>query len=1142
VVYFFAFLFVAVSAMLAWLAGPLLHLHGAGLFVVHFVLLILGVAAAIAVLFFQRNSKLLQTRDSNPHDTLELNTLLRNAQRHLNSSQRASTRSLASTPLLYLLGGPNSAKTTTMLRSGLDPELLAGEVYRDRTVAATSCANVWYTGENVIVEAGEAVRNSSQLWNQMLRLTRPKMYQTALGKKPPFRAAIVCTSCESFFGPDAAASLMALARKTNGMLRTLARQLGTNLPVYVVLTKLDRIPGFGEFVRHLSTEEISAPLGVSLPRHPLSGRLYAEELTISVSSSLDQLLFSLGEFRLELLAREDGRNTAAPVYEFPREMAKLRNNLVSYLVELTRPSHLNANPHLHGFYFTGVRAHISEQAVSVPAAERRQAQPDAEATGVFSLKNLAENSPRPVVAQVVTQKTAQWCFLPHLFSKVFADRKELAEGQTSKHAYILRRLFFATVSTLLLIWCIGLTLSYRNNARLEQEIQAAEAALPAGSPVEALAPASQLASLDHLRSAITELEGYEQNGAPLSFKWGLFHGDSLITPARRLYFDRFQQLLLASTQKHLVANLNALPANAPADSDYFPAYNSLRAYLITTSNPEKSTSDFLPPVLFRFWLNGRPQESALQSELAERQFAFYAEEIRHADPFHIAPSMPAVVEARLYLDSFGGFDRIYQNMIAAANQATPAVDFNRLYPGSAATVVEPHVVPGAFTRDGFTYLQKALQHPDHFLRGEDWVLGGQTAPSLQLAQLTQKLMDRYTTDFTGQWHTFLRSAVVIRYRSLQEAQQKLQSLSSPNSSLLALIFTASHHTAATSPAIAHQFQPVQALVPPDSANRFIAGSNSSYINGLISLQGAISQFNQDTTAANNPTATQPVISAAVAAHAAVGQTSQSFNIDPQGHVEQIVISLLQAPITSVEDTVRGERPQQTNLAGIGFCSSVSALTAKYPFARGAKVEATAAEITSIFKPGSGALWTFYDASLKSLIVQQGATWVAAPNGPIKPTAAFLQFFNRMATLSTQLFPAGATVPTITFNAHILRSKEIQSVTFTVDAQSLTGADVSRSFTWSAPSAQNAELIANYGSGSLPLQFSGIWALFHLADRGKLEQSGAPARLAYPLEISNTPIVIHGTPLTEQIEFSGPGASLLVPGALNGLQCITRIAH
>lgn len=706
----------------------------------------------------------------------------------------------------------------------------------------------------------------------------------------------------------------------------------------------------------------------------------------------------------------------------------------------------------------------------------------------------------------------------------------------------MRRLLLATVSLFLLICGIGLTLSYRNNARLEREIQESEVALPSGGPVETLASTSQLASLDRLRSTLAELEGYEQNGAPMMFRWGLFHGDSLIAPARRLYFDRFQQLLLASTQKHLVANLGALPATAPADADYFAAYNSLRAYLITTSNPEKSTADFLPPVLTRFWLNGQHQESDLQSELAGRQFTFYAEELRRADPFHIAPAMPAVAEARLYLDSFGGFDRVYQNMIAAANQVALAVDFNRLYPGSAATVVEPHVVPGAFTRDGFAYVQKALQHPDHFLRGEDWVLGTQTAPSMQLAQLAQKLTERYDTDFTAQWHIFLHSATIVRYRNLQDAQQKLQSLSSPNSSLLALIFTASHHTAVASPTVAHQFQPVQVMVPPDSINRFIAGSNSGYINGLIGLQGALSQFNQDTTAATNPAATQPIVSAAVAAHAAVGQTSQSFNIDPQAHVEQMVISLLQTPITSVEDTIRGERPQQTNLAGHGFCSNVATLTAKYPFSRGATVEATAAEITSMFKPGSGALWVFYDATLKPLIIQQGSTWVAAPTAPIKPTAAFLQFFNRMATISNALFPAGATAPTLTFNTHILRSKEIQSVTFTVDADRLTGAEVSRGFTWSAQNAQKAELIANYGSGTLPLQFSGTWSLFHLLDRGKLEQGGNPARFAYPLEISNTPIVIKGTPLTERFEISGPGASLLIPGALTGLHCAAQIAH
>src|SRR6202012_3891642 len=135
------------------------------------------------------------------------------------------------------------------------------------------------------------------------------------------------------------------------------------------------------------------------------------------------------------------------------------------------------------------------------------------------------------------------------------------------------------------------------------------------------------------------------------------------------------------------------------NTDYFAAYNPLRAYLITTSYPEKSTADFLAPILVRFWLNGEQAESDEQKQLAEEQFSFYAKELQLANPYHLSPVMPAVVHAREYINSFVYFDRVYQNMIAAANRAASSIDFNHMFPGSAATVVDAHIVPGAFTRE-----------------------------------------------------------------------------------------------------------------------------------------------------------------------------------------------------------------------------------------------------------------------------------------------------------------------------------------------------------------------------------------------------------------------------------------------------------
>jgi len=87
-----------------------------------------------------------------------------------------------------------------------------------------------------------------------------------------------------------------------------AQQLGTEIPVYVVLTKLDRIPGYTEFVRNLTNEEVSQALGIATTRSETSSGLYAEQATNEVTKSLDQLIFSLGNcvrsFHAESISNE----------------------------------------------------------------------------------------------------------------------------------------------------------------------------------------------------------------------------------------------------------------------------------------------------------------------------------------------------------------------------------------------------------------------------------------------------------------------------------------------------------------------------------------------------------------------------------------------------------------------------------------------------------------------------------------------------------------------------------------------------------------------------------------------------------------------------------------------------------------------
>ena len=1116
------------SILLAW-AGPLLGLSGTSLLVFRIIAIALGVAAAAVILVIYFRERRRDAAVGSLPGGSELNGLLRDAEHRIATAQRTGPRSLATLPLLYILGDTNSSKTTTVLKSGLDPELIAGQVYRDQDVVATPIANLWYTRSAVLVEAGEAVRNTPALWSKLIRRTRPKAIRSAVGQETPVRAAVVCLSSELFLGAAAADTSLASARSLNQMLRELALQLGTEVPVYVILTKLDRIPNFAEFVRNLTNEEASEPFGMPFSRAEYSSGLYAEKAMGQVTSVLDQLVFSLGEFRIQLLTRENDQRNIDPVYEFPRELRKLRNNLATFLVELVRPSHLNFNPWLRGLYFTGVRAQIVEQMVAV-AAQVPQAQPaDAGATRMFSLEQMRAAA-APAAPQMVSQKVAQWCFLPRLLpTVVLQDRSALIATSNSGRTHLLRRVTFAVLSILLLAFLACLTVSWVNNNQLEQSILTAAQAIPTRTPQPGtLASEQDLAALDHLRSALVQLEDYRQNGVPLRYRFGLYSGNRLFDAAREIYFAGFRRLLLAPTQENLAKFLSGLPAASKPGDDYSAAYDPLKAYLITTANPEKSTPA-VSPVLMQFWLNGRAPETDQQGKLARAQFDFYAAELAKADPYPLAANMPdpPVTHARTYLNTFGGEDRIYQQMLAVAGSGSRPVDFNRDYPGSAQTVIDGRIVPAAFTKNAYALMQKALADPRKYFSGEKWVLGDEAPASLDPATVTRDLSARYQQDYITQWNAFLHAAQVLHYRSLPDAGTKLGMLSGPNSALLSLIFTASHNTNVADQQIAKYFQPTQAVVAPENTDKFIGQGNQNYVNGLVGLQGAVMQVAQTPVDPSNPTAFLPIQNAATAAHGAALQTSQAF--DSTTPETPAVLALLQAPINNVDELVHAQGPKQANGAGQSFCSAFGPLTRKFPFSPNGP-DASLQEAEAVLNPTSGPLAQLNNA-VKPLVLQQGNTWVANPGSPIKVTSEFLFFYNRLQNIAALLFPPNPGTSGTSFTVQILPSPGLQNVSFQLDKQVVSGIGNTRTFVWSPQTSQQVQITV----GTFGEPVTGNWALLHLLASGEREQPSFPMRLDYKFGF------LKGSTTRVRLEFS-PNAAELLPGQFAPNRCVSTVAH
>ena len=931
-----AALIVILSCLLAWAAGFIGFLSASVLLLVRVVIVLLGLAAAgLAAWWLRRRAA---TANAGP-EYAPLDALIRQAEEKLASSQRGGKGGLRSLPLVYVLGEANSAKTTTVLKSGLEPELLAGEVNRDRDIVPTQLANIWFTREAVLVEAGARIAADASLWGQLVRRTRPSAYRSAFGSgQTPFRAVVVCVPCEHLLSAKDTEAIKAKAGALGDRLREVARELGSQTPVYVLFTKLDRIPGFSEFVRNLSTEEAASLLGAGVAA-PATGTNYIEAAHTGISGAFDRLLFPLAGARVDLLQRENDAANLAGVYEFPRELRKLRDPLTTFLAELGRPSHLNTNPQLRGFFFTGVRAYLREQAGFEPAAMPSASSAPADATSVFS----SRPAPQPIAPAPVSrtaEKVAQWTFLPRFFSQaVLGDVGAIPSGRSS-HATAVRRWIYGSVATLFLLYLLLLTISWLNNSALERNIEVESASLAAEpSQPGQLASTGQLTRLDHLRSSLQQLESFHRDGPPLMYRWGLYHGNELIAPTRQLYFRNFQTLLLQRTETNLLTAMNALPpsaGNPPAPgTDYNSMYAALRAYLITTAHPEKSTSDFLPPVLENYWESasggGNASVGPEQRQLARTQMDFYAATLPNGNPFSLPLADNTVTHTRAYLASFGGFERIYGSMLTAAEKGGSAVDFNPQHPGSASTVLDPHVVPAAFTKAGFALMQEALAHPDRYFQGEAWVLGAQAPPSIDQVNLRDKLQARYLNDFLAQWRAFLKEASVVHYRDLNDAGNKLTMLSGNGSPLLALFATVSTNTSVPDPAFSTAFQPAQVLVPGTAKDAYIGPGNKSYMDALLALNGAIHQVAGAPAGAVDPAAAAPVSAAAAAARIAAQQTAQTFRIDPQGHTDTLTLALLEAPITSTEGLLHGMGPAAANAGGKSFCSSFSSVFAKSPF-------------------------------------------------------------------------------------------------------------------------------------------------------------------------------------------------------------------
>ena len=280
-------------------------------------LILLGLIAAGAILWYLRPTDGTEPVLDMGDDVLAT----------LNSARaRLPRRNLTSLPLVLVAGPEGSVKTSLVARSGGDPELLAGSAPAQPgdLPSPTTSATVWAMQQSIVVELTSRLLTDATRWGKVLRALRAPRAAAAVGKgEAAPRSVLLCVPCDLFYEGSSGQQLSSLATLMRQRLAEASRELGLALPVYVVFTKMDRIPHFEQWVAPFSRDELRAPLGATLPFDATSDSgNYAERLTPRLNSAFQQIVNSLANRRVDVLGRDSVQERRYAAYELPARTAQ----------------------------------------------------------------------------------------------------------------------------------------------------------------------------------------------------------------------------------------------------------------------------------------------------------------------------------------------------------------------------------------------------------------------------------------------------------------------------------------------------------------------------------------------------------------------------------------------------------------------------------------------------------------------------------------------------------------------------------------------------------------------------------------------------------------------------------------------------
>jgi type VI secretion system protein ImpL len=260
-------------------------------------------------------------------------------------------------PWFLAIGQADSGKSTVLANTDLDlpfgPPSLT-------TVKRPGCQWWFYDrglvldvdGDCILSNDGESADEAG--WASLLKLLERNRPQR------PLDGIILTIPCDELLELEDSTDLDIRARSRANLiherLREAQRVLGMRVPIYVLVTKVDLIPGFRSFFAELPETSRQEMMGWSSPYSVDAG--FTAEF---VDEAFGGILAQLYQTQTEVFSEIEGVDDADGAFLFPDAFKQLGPALQTYMTRIFRDTGYSESYFCRGIYFTGEIEEVSSQ-------------------------------------------------------------------------------------------------------------------------------------------------------------------------------------------------------------------------------------------------------------------------------------------------------------------------------------------------------------------------------------------------------------------------------------------------------------------------------------------------------------------------------------------------------------------------------------------------------------------------------------------------------------------------------------------------------------------------------------------------------------------------------------------------------------